>query len=186
MLESDRTRETEWVTAGQLGRAIGDAPVELVVLVTCDAGSRGQAGSVPFGKSLLRNSVVSAVVAMHCPISQAAAAEFTREFYKRLVRDRDGEGRTPEIRIGSAVNWGRSQLRSLDNVIDNGREPWAWPAPVLFWRAGGRFPNVRPRRLGYLGSYGDPRSDRYGPARQYPSAGLEGRATRPSGPRPLV
>jgi hypothetical protein len=186
MLESDTTGETEWVTAGELGRAIGDAPVELVLLVTCDEGSQGQAGSVPFGKSLLRNSAVSAVVAMHCPISQGAAAEFTREFYKRLVRDRDGEGLTPEIRIGSPVNWGRSQLRSLDSYIDHGREPWAWSAPVLFWRAGGRFPKVRLRRLAYLGTHGDPRSDRWSaPPPQYAGVGSAGRATRRSGPVPL-
>jgi hypothetical protein len=161
MLEKDGTREVEWVTAVELAHAIGDAPLELVVLITCDGGTPDRAGGVSFGEALLKNSRISAVVAMRGRIEQSRAAEFTQRFYERLVQRESTEGGPPDIRIGSAVNWGRKYLRSLDS-IDNGQEPWAWPAPVLFWRAGSRFPNVQfVRRRRGSRPYGDPKRDQW-------------------------
>jgi len=123
------------VVAERLAEKIGQVPLEVVVLVACEGGTRGgQDGSLPsFGETLLDNTDVAAVIAMREPIQEMQAQRFTMGLYPALLGSRDGP-----IGFDIAANEGRATM-----FRDGGEAAWHWAAPVLFWRGGGEFSHIR-------------------------------------------
>src|SRR5690606_19372092 len=93
----------------------------VAILNACETGLLSSTQSmVGLGPRLLQRQL-AAVVAMQYPITQAAAAVFTREFYRSLA-------------TGFPVDAAVSEARKGIYLATNGATP-EWGTPVLFLRA---------------------------------------------------
>ena len=120
-LESERGGRTQWLGAAELGIILGkEKSMRLVVLNACDTGRASALDEFSsMGGALLRGGT-PAVVAMQHAITDEAALEFSRAFYKELARQQPVEQCVTEARtmIRLASRW------SLE-----------WGTPVLYMRS---------------------------------------------------
>ena len=107
--------------ATQLGRVVrGNRGLRLVVLNSCEGGMSGPRDIFSSTAATLMRSGLPAVVAMQYEISDRAAIQFSRAFYRALLR-------------GNAVDAALSKARKAISIeIAHSVE---WGTPVLFMRA---------------------------------------------------
>ncbi len=106
----DGTRQD--LTAGQLMEILNTYPgVRLVVINACEAGEE-------IAETLAQGGV-PAIIAMQFMVTDLAAKEFSREFYKALVND---------YPLETALSWGRQAMA----MAISGIEAFEWATPVLY------------------------------------------------------
>ena len=117
---ADPSGKTHLLPGSQLGRMLANGRVRLVVLNACE-GAKGSDRDVfsSTGAALARREI-PAVVAMQAEISDRAALEFTRTFYKALAAG---------IPVDAALSEARTAIWiSTPNTLE-------WGTPVLYLRA---------------------------------------------------
>jgi hypothetical protein len=149
LLLEAKDQRPRWASTREFSVALSDLPqLRLVVLAACQSGATAEANAfLGFGRHLIRNPGVPAVVAMQDKLTYEMSQFFAEHFYRHLCGDSDGE-------IQVAVNQARAALRRGSSYVDNaeaalGAWEWYWPTPVLFIRGNGRIlkRNPPPRRV---------------------------------------
>jgi len=127
VLANDKGRSFE-LAATQLARLLDSRQLKLVVLNACE-GARGNTLDVfSSTASVLIRSRVPAVVAMQYEITDAAAIEFSRSFYRAIAQGLSLEAAVVEARKAISIG--------VNNTVE-------WGTPVLYLRsASGRLFNV--------------------------------------------
>ena len=117
---ADFQGKTHLLPGSQLGRLLANSSLRLVVLNACE-GAKGSDRDIfsSAGASLVRREI-PAVVAMQAEISDDAALEFTRTFYKALAYG---------IPVDAALSEARTAIWiKIQNTLE-------WGTPVLYLRA---------------------------------------------------
>jgi hypothetical protein len=120
-LADEDTGRVDGLPAKALGRFLDGHPsLRLVVLNACEGARESSAASFGSLATTLVRSGVPAVVAMQCPVGDAAAIEFAHTFYAAIA-----DGWQVDAAVGEArVALSRTQPKT-----------WAWAIPVLHLRA---------------------------------------------------
>lgn len=106
------------VSFDRLATLLGDGTLRLVVLNACEGARSSEVEPLKGVAQSLVRAGIPAVAAMQLPVSDEAAVNFTRAFYRSLSR---GEP------VEAAVARGRRSVLA-------GKSPAEWIAPVLFTR----------------------------------------------------
>ncbi len=107
--------------ATQLGRLLADhEPLRMVVLNSCSGAKSGEEDAMSSSAATLVRRKIPAVVAMQSPLTDLAAVEFAREFYKAIAAG---------LPIDGAVTEGR---KAISLAVEGTLE---WSIPVLHMRA---------------------------------------------------
>ena len=121
VLTTTRPGPSNWVSATDLGRLLGDHdPLRLAVLNACES-ARGDSVDVfaSTAATLVRRGT-PAVVAMQYEITDDAAIEFSRSFYEAIADDIPVDAALAEARKGVAM--------AIPGTLE-------WGTPVLYMRA---------------------------------------------------
>lgn len=114
---------TERLGARELGRLLNDHPsLRLALLNACEGARGSQRDTFSSIAAMLIRRGVPAVVAMQFEITDAAALEFARAFYRALAAGVPLEGTVAEAR--------KAVARKLPNSLE-------WAVPVLYLRSAG-------------------------------------------------
>ncbi|HKR02107.1 MAG TPA: tetratricopeptide repeat protein [Pyrinomonadaceae bacterium] len=133
---ADETGKARYLKATELGRLLADHnALRLVVLNSCDSALSGQLDIFSSTASILIRRNIPAVLAMQYEITDRAAIEFSRSFYRAIANDIPIDGAVAEARkaislaIKDTVEWGTPvlYLRSQDGRIFDVRQEDAKP-----------------------------------------------------------
>lgn len=120
------------LTATNLARLLDHRPLKLVLLNACEGARGGNIDVFSSTASILIRSGVPAVLAMQYEITDGAAIEFSRSFYRAVAQGMPLEGAVVEARKAISI--------AVNNTVE-------WGTPVLYLRStNGRLFNVNLRR----------------------------------------
>lgn len=111
---------SHYIAAADLGRTLGEhSSIKLVVLNSCEGARADARRHFLSAASALMQQGIPCVLAMRYPITDAAAVEFARIFYRSLAGFNPVEEALNRSRLAIKVNLGRAE----------------WATPALFLRA---------------------------------------------------